>query len=70
MQDKILGENILTLPDPHREDVTIKFNSATEILYRAVENKFHELIAVNILDRDDPRAKMKYFIVMLLRLRQ
>lgn len=72
MQSRILGHEIVKLPTPHREDVTIEFDPVTEVLYRAVEHKFRELIKKrNSPYADaDPRKRLRYAIIMTLRLRQ
>ncbi|PQE17636.1 hypothetical protein CJF31_00007763 [Rutstroemia sp. NJR-2017a BVV2] len=72
MQSRIMDKEIVTLPNPHRKDVTIEFDPVTEVLYRAVERKFRELIKTkNSSDsKADPRKKLKYIIIMILRLRQ
>jgi hypothetical protein len=72
MQSRIMDKEIVTLPNPHRKDVTIEFDPVAEVLYRAVEDKFIQLI----LKKDssdskaDPRVKLKNAIIMILRLRQ
>jgi hypothetical protein len=72
MQSRIMDREIVTLPTPHRKDVTIEFDPVTEVLYQAVEQKFRELIQKkNCSDsKTDPRTKLKYAIIMTLRLRQ
>ncbi|KAJ8061259.1 hypothetical protein OCU04_010327 [Sclerotinia nivalis] len=70
MQAQILGKELITLPTPHRENSTESFRLATRNLYRAVESKFREIIMQQEFKDDDPRKKMKYLIVMILRLRQ
>ncbi|KAF7928190.1 hypothetical protein EAE99_004948 [Botrytis elliptica] len=70
MQDRILGKELITLPTPHKENPTELFRLATRNLYRAIEAKFREIIAQQEFEDSDPRKKMKYLIVMILRLRQ
>ncbi|TGO54950.1 hypothetical protein BCON_0099g00140 [Botryotinia convoluta] len=70
MQDQILGKELITLPTPHKENMTELFRLATRNLYRAIEAKFREIIARREFEDSDPRKKMKYLIVMILRLRQ
>jgi hypothetical protein len=72
MQSRIMGNQIVTLPKPHRKDVTIEFDPITEVLYQAVEKKFRELIQEknSSYSKSDPRRKLKYAIIMTLRLRQ
>ncbi|TGO39228.1 hypothetical protein BHYA_0058g00400 [Botrytis hyacinthi] len=70
MQDQILGKELITLPKPHKENPTEMFRLATRNLYRAVEAKFRGIIAQQEFEDSDPRKKMKYLIVMILRLRQ
>ncbi|KAF7950920.1 uncharacterized protein EAE97_002472 [Botrytis byssoidea] len=70
MQDQILGKELITLPTPHKENPTELFRLATRNLYRAIEAKFREIMAQQEFADSDPRKKMKYLIVMILRLRQ
>ena len=72
MQSRIMDKEIVTLPNPHRKDVTIEFDPVTEVLYHAVERKFRELIKRkrSSFSMDDPRRKLRYVIIMILRLRQ
>ncbi|KAM0140235.1 hypothetical protein ACHAO1_002465 [Botrytis cinerea] len=69
MTDKILGREIVELPPFTKKNDLILFNQATEILYQAVEQRFRELVT-EAFKNDDPRKKMQYSIVALLRLRQ
>ncbi|KAF7860763.1 hypothetical protein EAF04_008281 [Stromatinia cepivora] len=69
MTDRILGKEIVELPPFTRKNNLISFNQATEVLYRAVEERFRDLVR-KALDNDDPRKKMQYSIVAVLRLRQ
>ncbi|TEY61183.1 hypothetical protein BOTCAL_0173g00160 [Botryotinia calthae] len=69
MTDKILGREIVELPPFKKKNNLIFFNQATEILYRAVEQRFRDLVKEAFQD-DDPRKMMQYSIVAILRLRQ
>ncbi|TGO21294.1 hypothetical protein BPAE_0228g00080 [Botrytis paeoniae] len=69
MTDKILGREIVELPPFTKKNNLILFNQATEILYRAVEQRFRDLVK-EAFQKDDPRKKMQYSIIAVLRLRQ
>ncbi|TGO83689.1 hypothetical protein BPOR_0607g00050 [Botrytis porri] len=69
MTDRILGREVVEIPPFTKKNNLIMFNQATEILYRAVEQRFRDLVK-EAFQNDDPRKKMQYSIVAVLRLRQ
>ncbi|ESZ91312.1 hypothetical protein SBOR_8311 [Sclerotinia borealis F-4128] len=59
MEDRILNRPLVWLPPAKSKAISVRFNIAENILYRAVEDKFQELRKQKFAD-DDLRKPMSY----------
>jgi hypothetical protein len=69
LEDKIFGRPLVDLKQPHNHLWMVHFTAEERILYRAVEQRFREMI--NEWFKDGDKAKnLTYLVVQLTRLRQ
>ena len=64
-----MGRPIVPLPKPHSVPAVIKFGRAERILYRAIEQKFRDMLN-QFFAEGDPRKTLSWFLPQLTRLRQ
>lgn len=69
MFDRILGKRILKLPKSTVETIQVKFTAQERILYRAVEDRFRDLINESLNELDE-RRNLTFLVVQLTRARQ
>jgi hypothetical protein len=69
LQDKIFGRPLVDLKEPHNHLWKLHFTAEERILYRAVEQRFREMINEWFAD-GDKKKNLTYFVLQLTRLRQ
>jgi len=69
MSNKFMGRSLVTLPNVHENILRVDFTAQEQVLYRAVEDRFRELLNEELAD-GDKLNNMKIMVVQLVRLRQ
>ena len=69
LEDRIFGRPLVDLKKPHNHLWMLHFTAEERILYRAVEQRFREMINEWFAD-GDKKKNLTYFVVQVTRLRQ